>query len=275
MMKHKLLLLIIIFLLVFTLSGCIVINAPGKSAPSSETVTENDAKPADAGASPDASIVPAPPTPTPTPVPMPLAPLIVTDTPATYANAYISVNIHCPEISGMQDGAMQNGINSGISGFLTGSANALEQQSILEEADYGTHPPYSYETSFTVTRNDGHLLSVLMEIQSYEGGAHPAYTFATINAVNSNPGEQWLLADLFVSGADYVAEINSEISAIIATDASMSGAFWFSSINANQAYYLTDTHLVILFEPYSIAPGAYGAPKFEIPFGHLPSLNSF
>ena len=274
-MKPKLLFLIIILLLVFTLSGCIVINAPGNPAPIPESTTETDAKPDDTSAAPDASIIPAPPTPTPAPVPTPLAPLTVTDTPATYANAYISVNIHCPEISGMQDGAMQNGINSGVSGFLTGSANALEQLSVQEEADYGAHPPYSYETSFTVMRNDGHLLSIMMEIQSYEGGAHPAYTFATINAVNSNPGEQWSLADLFVSGADYVAEINSEISAMIAADASMSGAFWFSSINANQAYYLTDTHLVILFEPYSIAPGAYGAPKFEIPFGHLPSLNSF
>ena len=269
--------LVIILLLVFSAASCIIINAPASDSASSQ--------PANAG-SPAATttLIPAatatasstlgtPPTAPPTPTP--LSPLTVIDQPTRYANGHISVDIHCPEISGMQDNAMQGGINTGVNDYLTTHAATLEQQSIQDEANFGAHTPYVYESSFSVMRNDGQLLSVLISIQTYEGGAHTASEYATINAVNSDPGDQWMLSDLFIPGSDYVTEINNEINAIIVADASMNGAFWFTTISANQTFYLTDNELVLVFEPYSIAPGAYGAPMFEIPFGNLPSLSAF
>jgi len=272
-MKTKPFFLIVVMLFSVLLTSCIVINAPAASVSPQSTVAGGSAPPTHTSAATSAPTV-LPPT-TPTPAPTPIAPITVVDKPSVYANPHISVNVHCPEISGMQDTLMQNGINTGVYGFLTGNASALEQQSIQDETNFGPHAAYSYETSFSVMRNDGHLLSILMTISSYEGGAHPSSTFATINAVNSNPGDQWVLSDLFNPGTDYVTQINGEINALIAADAAMNGTLWFSSIDANHAFYLTDTHLVMLFEPYSIAPGAYGAPTFEIPLSHLSGLKEF
>ncbi|MEX1307799.1 MAG: DUF3298 and DUF4163 domain-containing protein, partial [Eubacteriales bacterium] len=266
-MKTKsFIILIATFIMIFMSSGCIIINTPADS----DALATNTSSPAPLASSahnptaPAASAsMPVPPPPTTAPTPTPLAPLTVTDHPTQYANTYISVDIHCPEISGMQDAAMQNGINSGVRDYLQNQSTALEQQSVLDETNYGAHAAYSYASSYNVMRNDGHLLSILIAIQSYEGGAHPANTYATINAQNSNPGDQLTLADLFVSGTDYVSDINSEINAAIAADPTMSGTFWFTTIGAGQTFYLTDTQLVIVFDPYSIAPGAYGAPMFE------------
>lgn len=281
-MKIKYFTIILIIGLVLILTSCIIINPPAPVASSSVDSTQPPVLAATPVPAATASLPPAAtitPAPTSTlgqpPTAPPLVPLTVNTRVNNYSTPYINVNIHCPEISGMKDSMMQSGINMGVYGYLTDRAVILKNASIQSELDYGAHPAYIFETDFDVMRNDGAILSILINIMYFEGGAHPANETATINAVNSNPGDQLVLQDLFIPGTDYVADLNGEISLIIATDPATSADYWFATVEANQGFYLTDTHLVILFDAYTIAPGAMGAPRFNIPYTSLVNLSNF
>jgi hypothetical protein len=185
-----------------------------------------------------------------------------------YDNENIRVRIACPVISGMQDAELQKKINYGIYAALEERASSLEN----DAAENDTKAfKYYLESKFSAGRIDGKIVSVRVYIEFYAGGANTGSDYMFINLMNTQPGKELALADLFLPEADYTGAVNAKINALIENDRNGSD-YWFSTVADGQWYYLTDTHLVIVFPRYEIAAGAGGEPEFAIKLEELSDI---
>jgi hypothetical protein len=265
-------------LIVITMAGCSIPAATDTTPPISPAATADDTTAAvlptptatlSAAATPTAPEGTPVPTLTPKPEPLP-DPLTITERTLVYSNDYIYVNIRYPEISGMADEAAQSGINEQVYANLQDKAHEIESSS-EEDAASSPHAEYSIDSNYQIKRNDGGILSIRINISYYNGGANTGSDCAFINVINTNPAQQPALENLFAPGADYTTVLNERISTLIAADPYGSD-YNFESVSSSQWYYLTDTSLVIVFERYTIAPGAAGEPEFAIPLSELSDI---
>ena len=138
------------------------------------------------------------------------------------------------------------------------------------------------DTTYQVLRNDGRLLSIRFDTTLNVGGSVQYSRCITLDKQRDAVLE---LADLFVSGSDYVAVISGEILAQMTqqveaglADYFIPGGIWsdeecFQSIAEDQNFYLDgDGRLVIVFDEYEVAPGSMGMPEFTIPTGILSGI---
>lgn len=181
------------------------------------------------------------------------------------SNDFVNVTITYPVISGMRDRAAQSAINERVYKDLKGRAQAVETQAREDAKQSGLRVVYSMDAGFSVERNDGRVLSVQIDISTYEGGANMVTDSAFINVINEEEAFEPSFSDLFINGADYKAAINEKIRYQIASN-SESDMFDFTTVAPDQWYYLTNTALVVVFPRYAITPGVYGEPEFVIRF---------
>lgn len=181
-------------------------------------------------------------------------------------NGAMERDIRCPDISGMQDEAMQAEVNKKTFDGLKAMADGLEARAAQD-----TDRPMNYymNSGFAVGRNDGTLLSISVSIEYYAGGANVGTDARYINILNTKPAKELKLSDLFAAGTDYISKLNALIKGQIAASPEMSQDMTFSTVADDQSFYLTGTELVITFPSYSIAPGAYGMPEFRIPLSAI------
>lgn len=126
---------------------------------------------------------------------------------------------------------------------------------------------YSY-----VVVKDG-IVSLLVEWDEYyPGAAHPSGGSASIN-YDTTTSRVLSLSDFFRPGSDYVAKLSKlatiELAGTEHTDdyAIQHGA---GPVEANfKVFTLTDTDLVLHFQPYQVGPGAMGAVDVTIPLTKL------
>ena len=111
-----------------------------------------------------------------------------------------------------------------------------------------------------------HLSFVVRGTESWSN----AYRETRYYTLDAQTGEAITLSD--VLGEDYAALVNQSIRTQIAQrEESGEIDFWeiseggFDGISEDTQFYLNDAgNPVIVFEPYEIAPGAYGEIEFEI-----------
>jgi len=188
-----------------------------------------------------------------------------------HSNDYIDVGITYPVISGMRDRAAQSAINERVYKDLKGRAQAIETQAREDAKQSGLRVVYSMDAGFSMERNDGRVLSVQIDISTYEGGANMGTDSAFINVINAEEAFEPSFSELFVNGADYKSVINDKIRAQIASNPE-GDMFDFTTVAPNQWYYLTDTALVVVFPRYAITPGVYGEPEFVIAFDKISDI---
>lgn len=186
----------------------------------------------------------------------------------SYENENIRVRIACPVISGMLDTGLQKKINDGIYGELEQRAASLEQ-----DAAENNEKAFRYylESRTFAGRSDDQIISVRAYIEFYAGGANTGSDYIFINVLNTRPGKELAFADLFLPDANYIGAVNAKIIELIENDP-FGSDYWFSAVAEDQWYYLTDTHLVIVFPRYEIAAGAGGEPEFAIPLRELTDI---
>ncbi len=264
------LVIVLVIIVMICCAGCIHIVPTGQSATPEPSGQQSQLQTQAATLQPSQPQTPQPTaqpsqsqTPQPT-QPQP-QPLMVIEMYIQYSNADIDVDITYPEISGMQDATLQSNVNTNIHDGLATIAAETESAAQSDPAPVGK---YFVNVHFDVMRNDGVFLSICEEVEEFTGGAHSAISCIFINLLNTQPGQSVAFEELFTSGADYMTPVNSAINAIIAADPHGSD-YTFSTVAADQWYYLTDTELVVVFESYSIAPGAAGMPEFRIPLADL------
>ncbi len=199
------------------------------------------------------------------------APVDISARTLDYSNDYIDVDITYPEISGIRDEETQRTINERVHNDLKSKAQAIEAQAEQDARESRLRVKYSMDAGFSVARNDGRVLSIQIDISTYQGGANVGTDSMFINVINEEEVIRPTFSELFVDGADYTAVINEKIRAFIASSPE-SEMFDFQTVSPDQWYYLTDAALVVVFPRYAITPGAYGEPEFVIPFDEISDI---
>ncbi|MDD3654263.1 MAG: DUF4163 domain-containing protein [Desulfotomaculaceae bacterium] len=187
----------------------------------------------------------------------------------------IKITLQYPQIDGLDDQAVQDGINSifskkALEARNKGLKNA--EEAATELASGYASSPNKCETylDYRLKYNQKGLLSIVFLDYQYTGGAHglteqSSYTF------NLKTGEVYQLKDLVKSDADYVAlisdvvrnEIEVRVKEGILPDYSITP---FEAIKEDQDFYLSSDAVVVYFQQYEYFPYAAGIQEFPVEF---------
>lgn len=186
-----------------------------------------------------------------------------------YHDEYTDVYVKYPEIRGMLDAGLEVYLNTELEDLMYSISN--EADAAAKEDDPGY--PYAVQADYTVCRNDGVFISFYIDTYVEMGGAHGGEYAYHYNILNTNPGQVLKLGDLFnVAFDDLQTYINNYITGSIAADEELSGEGWFETINEDLPFYLTDSRLVLFFQPGDIMPYILGRTEFSIPLSDLSGL---
>ncbi|MFB9325210.1 stalk domain-containing protein [Paenibacillus aurantiacus] len=176
----------------------------------------------------------------------------------------VEMAIQYPQLQGYADTAVQSKINA----LLAAEGNAYETAGLSFAKDFGGDNwdgelPLSYDVNYTVTKNDGGLLSLHFDVYTYSGGAHGMYDLQS-HTYDLKTGKELTLKEAAGGSANYIAIINEEIKRQIEVNQLPFNAP-FTTIEADQRYYLRGDAIVVYFSLYEYTPYAEGIPEFVIP----------
>ena len=142
----------------------------------------------------------------------------------------------------------------------------------------GIFTPITVEMGYEVKLNDGKLFSVRRETYENTGGAHPnkavdAETFRV------SDGAKMLFSDLFKISRE---EVNARLAPFVKQEMDnreKDGYFYYEnakdealSLRSEEDFYLTETHLVLFWQVYELAPYAAGLQEFAIPLSDISDI---
>ncbi|MGL5380598.1 WG repeat-containing protein [Clostridium sp.] len=133
---------------------------------------------------------------------------------------------------------------------------------------------YSLYGNFEVLFFNKNLFIPNINTYNYPFGAAHGMTLRSTPSIDLETGEFYTLSRLFKEDSNWINEINSIISTMIATNPDYSYVYpdGFKGININQSFYVDKDNLYIYFPPYDIAPYAAGFVTFKIPFKTIDNI---
>ena len=164
------------------------------------------------------------------------------------------LDVEYPVVVGLADRKVEQYINS----VLASIVNA-----IIVKSGYYENPATEVTGKFIVRTNRKGILSISIEIYWFSGGAHGMTVLESVT-FNVHTGKVYRLKDLFKDNADYVTRLSDIVKRQI-RERDIPVIVDFSSIAADQDYYIEGKTLVIYFQLYELVPYAYGFPLFPIP----------
>jgi len=129
----------------------------------------------------------------------------------------------------------------------------------------------SYALDFQITLVTDRVVSMTFEDYAFLGGAHGNGFMCSLN-FDIERGRMLQLKDLFVDGADYIAQINHLVRGYFQRVQTIAP---FKSIKEDQDFYITRRGLIIFFQRYEYTPYAAGNPEVFIPFSSLRGLKDW
>ena len=142
-------------------------------------------------------------------------------------------------------------------------------------AEYGeAFSGYAITDQVEVTRLDESVLSLVLTAVDATGGAHGTTSARTLN-FNLSTGRQLTLADLTEDQAALEARLAEAIAAEIAADPDSyypNAADLLDDLVTDGTWYFSDEGLVVLCDPYYLAPFAAGVLHFTVPYADLADL---
>lgn len=188
------------------------------------------------------------------------------------------LTVEVPEIQGLEDEALQRVLNAY---YLE---EGEEVYARFNDALEAGRRHFSVDSGFSVLRNDGRL--IVIERRLTETMASGTETVA-YDVIDKQTGKAVALSELFADNR-YVQVISEYIRAEMMRQMEEDDQlnYWigdaagdiekgFVAIAADQTFYIdADSRLVIVFNPYEVAPGAMGVLRFTVPTSALQGLLS-
>ncbi|MEL4106121.1 protease inhibitor I42 family protein [Oscillospiraceae bacterium WX1] len=191
---------------------------------------------------------------------------------------FLKITIQYPQISGLDDNAVQTAINAAFKkladqAVTEGEQNASDMQQAIKDGYTGSVNRCETVFDYLVMYNQNGLLSVVFYNYQYAGGAHGS-TVQTSLTYDLATGKALAFADLMQSGADYTAFINAAIRREIDRRVAMGDLYEFDfspfeDVGADPDYYLSNNGAVFYFQEYEYFPYAAGIQEFIVPYGDL------
>lgn len=193
-------------------------------------------------------------------------------------NKQFRIDIAYPELYGLPSAALDAKVNAEIKADLDALALSFRKdaESVLAEGAPETESYLSVD--YAVLYHDEHLLSLRFDIGTYSSGAaHPDQNVTTL-LYDLDHGEAVPLATVFKPSSDYL----SFLANYTAKDSELAKVRFPGNAHGGldpkeenfKNYLVTKEGLLILFDPYQIAPYAAGPQKLLIPWKELTSILS-
>ena len=191
---------------------------------------------------------------------------------ASFRRDYLTY-IEYPEITGLEDPAVQESINKKLkSEFIGGYENA-------DATNRDEYPEdISYNFSASLNKN---LLIIEKDGYWYPIGAAHGQPSREYYHIDIKTGTFYQLKDLFKAGSKYADKLTSLVDNQIALNNKInltfpgSGMTYFEEkpkVTEKHDFVLGSDSLKIYYFPYAIASYAAGFPEFEIPYGQISSI---
>lgn len=180
--------------------------------------------------------------------------------------------VEIPQVeTGSDSAVMQESVNA-INQDVEVLTETLIAQFEADAAALGDQGHTALEVRHEIITNTDQWFTLRLEIWQGSGSSNTYYRYYHID---KSTGEIVTLSDLFADDA-YVDAISAEIlRQMVAENEAGTGGYWvdaeieawnFSTIDPDQNFYFDENgDLVIAFDKYQVAPGAYGCPSFTIP----------
>lgn len=182
---------------------------------------------------------------------------------AQMSDSSLNCHIVYPHISGLNDENMQQRLNVAF----------MEMAKIVHtkakyEAKSGT---VDADMDFNVTRNqDGVMSLVMKENINSSKGKRFAQTGVTIDTVT---GRRYLISDLFIDNADYVATLSAQVKSQLERNRQSGNQVKeFNQISENADFYLTADTIVVFFKQGEYFSDECAVKEFAIPLKALKAI---
>ncbi|MGB1207338.1 MAG: DUF3298 and DUF4163 domain-containing protein [Chitinophagales bacterium] len=200
--------------------------------------------------------------------------------------ACASMKLNFPRIKKAGNEELANTMNATINKYLLEMLNDLASNpdetaaNSIEEAtaaffnsftEYGEQygQMWSNEIDWEIHNNEHHILSFALNKYYYMGGAHPNYMSKNFN-FDLNNGKVIQLTDIFEDNYKVVLEKLAEkelrMQQDIPPNAPLTDFLFETELKLNENFYLTLESITFIYDPYEIAPYAFGTITLPIAF---------
>jgi hypothetical protein len=121
----------------------------------------------------------------------------------------------------------------------------------------------TFQAGYDVFRNDDRIVSIMQKLYQFTGGAH-GMSHVMTSTIDLQAGCELKLADLFTTDKDYLGKLNEAVRQANVTR--KYPAWGFKGIHPDSLYYLSDEGIVLIFQPYEIAPYSEGIVKILVTY---------
>jgi len=190
-----------------------------------------------------------------------------------------TIDVQYPEVVGLTDTDFQKQINTEIKEWIDNEVGQFKKENSsppkikgLEEAKAQLFIKYS------TAKLDEQIVSIGLEKYEYSiGQAHGTTNTTTFNYSVKNR-KKLSLTDLFVPGCDCWQKLSKIASSAVTEDLKKDGGIVDTDLVAagtapkaeNYQNFLLDRNsLILIFDPYQVAPGAAGTRVVNLPFSKL------
>lgn len=189
-------------------------------------------------------------------------------------NEGYEANVVTPKIEGLLNKELENKLNNEFKENSQAVIAAFEKEIKELQKDFGDDFHMGVDANYVVRTDNDNILAIDTYIVNLVGSSSTKHSFYTID---KKKGTLIELKGLFKDNADYITPISEYIiSEMKKENQAGTGGFWignedelvdgFEQIKEDQSFFINDAgNIVICFDKYEVAPGAYGCPEFEIP----------
>lgn len=172
-------------------------------------------------------------------------------------------------------GFKADSVNAAIKEFIENTQKSFMNE-LSEDEDTPADAPgkTGLNITYSIPYKSDTALSIQLNVSIYhKGAAHPANTVVVKNFVK---GQEVKLADLFVSGANYLKPISAFAQKTI-TAKNISDEKWINegtkpTTENYSVWYFTKKGIAILFNSYQVAAYVYGEQRVAIPLSLISSM---
>ena len=189
-------------------------------------------------------------------------------------NKGYEANVVTPKIEGLVSKELEDRLNNEFKENSQAVIAAFEKEIKELEKEFGEGFHVGVDANYDVRTDNDDILVIDTYIVNMAGSSYTKHSFYTID---KKKGTLLELKDLFKENADYITPISRYIIGEMRKENEAGTAYYwvenddgiiqgFEEIKENQSFFINDAgNIVICFDKYEVAPGAYGCPEFEIP----------
>jgi hypothetical protein len=130
--------------------------------------------------------------------------------------------------------------------------------------------------NYTTMQYSSRIGSIRFDIYTFTGGAH-GNTQVVTKTYDYKTGKEIRLSDIFNSKTDYLTQIANRVQPILTRQLENPTANWFESGTAPtaknyQAFMLTPSSIIFIFQQYQVAPRVEGMPEVVLSWNQIKNI---